>query len=40
MKLIEQWGFEQRTSGADSAARESERTLLIASRRNPLEAGG
>jgi ParB-like chromosome segregation protein Spo0J len=34
-KLVEQWGFE-RTPGPDRAAPESERTLLVASRRNPL----
>lgn len=34
-KLVEQWGFE-RSPGADGAAPESERTLLVASRRNPL----
>jgi hypothetical protein len=34
-KLVEQWGF-RRTPGADGAAPESERTLLVASRPNPL----
>ena len=40
MKLVEQWGFEQQESGADGARQESEPTLLLASRWNPLEAGG
>ncbi len=43
-KLVEQCGFEQRASErmpvAGSARQESQPTLLLASRRNPLEAGG
>ena len=38
-KLVEQWGFEQRAAAEDSAAPEPHPTLLIASRRNPLNAG-